>query len=102
MLRWDDAERRVKEKGVNLPGEYQGFLLVTALQLTSDQIKLLLNYTRGSLHVSDAKAWLRIHETDLDITTLGNDKKKATNEVHTIYDENVLDIEGRMRTRRCC
>ena len=25
MLRWDDAERRVKEKGVHLPGEYQGF-----------------------------------------------------------------------------
>ena len=100
MLRWDDAERRVKEKGVNLPGEYQGFLLVTALQLTSDQIKLLLNYTRGSLQVSDVKAWLRIHETDLDITTLGNDKKKSTNEVHTIYEEtvqeegDVLDIEG--------
>ena len=100
MLRWDDAERRVKEKGVNLPGEYQGFLLVTALQLTSDQIKLLLNYTRGSLQVSDVKAWLRIHETDLDITTLGNDKKKSTNEVHTIYEETVqeegevLDMEG--------
>ena len=62
MLRWDDAERRVKEKGLNLPGEYQGFFLVTALQLTSERIKLLLNYTRGSLQVSDVKAWLRIHE----------------------------------------
>ena len=111
MLRWDDAGRRVKEKGVNLPGEYQGFLLVTALQLTSEQIKLLLNYTRGPLQVPDVKAWLRIHETDLDITTLGNDKKKTANEVHAIYeennqdDENAMDFEGtrfRTRTRRCC
>ena len=67
---------------------------MTALQLNSEQIKLLLNYTRGSLQVADVKAWLRIHETDLDITTLGNDKKKTANEVHTIIEENDQDDEN--------
>jgi len=29
------------------------------------------------LNVSDVKEWLRIHETDLDLSNLGNDKKKT-------------------------
>lgn len=54
-LRWDDAVRKVREKGVTLPGGHLGFLMVNALQLSSEQTKLLLNYTRGSLQVADVK-----------------------------------------------
>ena len=87
MLRWDDSARKVREKGVILPDDYLGFLLVNALQLTSEQIKLLLNYTRGSLKVSEVKAWLRVHETDLDMSTLANEKKKSTSEVHALDND---------------
>ena len=81
------AARKVREKGVILPDDYLGFLLVNALQLTSEQIKLLLNYTRGSLKVFEVKAWLRVHETDLDMSTLGNEKKKNTSEVHALDND---------------
>ena len=45
MTRWDTAERKVRDHGVQLPNEYLAFLMVHALQLSSDQIK-------------DLKAWL--------------------------------------------
>ena len=98
MTRWDNAERKVREHEVRLPADFLGFLMVNALQLDSEKTKLLLNYTKGSLKVSDVKEWLRIHETDLDISNLGNDRKKnAINYVaaeqdprETQYDE-VLD-----------
>ena len=77
MTRWDTAERKVREHDVKCPADFLGFLMVNALQLDSEKTKLLLNFTKGSLKVSDVKEWLRIHETDLDLSNLGNDKKKA-------------------------
>jgi len=77
MTRWDTAERKVREHDVKLPADFLGFLMVNALQLDSEKTKLLLNFTKGSLKVSDVKEWLRIHETDLDLSNLGNDKKKT-------------------------
>lgn len=76
LSKWDNAERKVRDKGVTLPNEYLGFLLVNALQLGSDQVKLMLNYTKGSLQLADVKSWLRVHETDLTLDHLGNDKDK--------------------------
>eukprot|EP00435_Cladocopium_sp_Y103_P042258 s916_g11.t1 len=78
MTRWDTAERKIREHDVRLPQEYLGFLMVNALQLDSEKTKLLLNFTKGSLQVADVKDWLRIHETDLDMSNLGNDRKKST------------------------
>eukprot|EP00435_Cladocopium_sp_Y103_P062865 s1179_g24.t1 len=77
MTRWDTAERKIREHDVRLPQEYLAFLMVNALQLDSEKTKLLLNYTKGSLQVADVKDWLRIHETDLDISSLGSDRKKT-------------------------
>ena len=63
--------------------------MANVLQLTSDQVKLLFNFSKGSLKVSDIKAWLRIHEIDLDLSSLGNDyKKKSTiTEIYAIEEE---------------
>ena len=68
---------------------------MNALQLTSDQVKLLLNFSKGSLKVSDVKAWLRIHETDLDLSSLGNDtkKKNTTTEIHALENESGIDSD---------
>ena len=85
MTRWDTAERKVREHEVRLPADFLGFLMVNALQLDSERTKLLLNYTKGSLKVSDVKEWLRIHETDLDLSSLGSDKKK--NAINYVSDE---------------
>ena len=52
--------------------------MINALQLDSEKMKLLLNYTKVSIQVADVKNWLRIHETDLDISNLGNDRKKMS------------------------
>ena len=70
MTRWDNAERKLREHDVKLPTDYFGFLMVNALQLDSERTKLLLNYTKGSIQVADVKAWLRIHETELDISNI--------------------------------
>eukprot|EP00435_Cladocopium_sp_Y103_P056623 s299_g19.t1 len=78
MTRWDSAERKIREHDVRLPQEYLGFLMVNALQLDSEKTKLLLNYTKGSLQVADVKEWLRVHETDLDMSNIGNDRKKTS------------------------
>ena len=55
MIRWDTAERKVRDYGVRLPEKYLGFLIVIALQLTSEQIKFLLNYIKGSLKLPDLR-----------------------------------------------
>ena len=85
MTRWDNAERKVREHEVRLPADFLGFLMVNALQLDSERTKLLLNYTKGSLKVTDVKEWLRIHETDLDLSNLGNDRKKSS--INYVTDE---------------
>lgn len=61
--RRDLAVRRVSEHGVKLPPEYLGFLFIMALQLDPQEVKLLMNYCKGSLNVTDVKEWLRVHET---------------------------------------
>ena len=67
--RWDIATRKVGDHKVKLPEEYVGFLLMMSLQLTGDQIKLLLNYTQGSMKPRSIKEWLRVHETEFDWKT---------------------------------
>lgn len=78
MTRWDSAERKIREHDVKFPQAYLGFLMVNALQLDSKKTKLLLTFTKGSLQVADVKDWLRIHETDLDMSNLANDRNKKT------------------------
>ena len=45
-----------------------------------------LNSTKGSLQGIDVKEWLRIHEPDLDMSTLRNDRKKVA--VNYLMDSN--------------
>ena len=94
MTRWDTAERKVREHEVKLPSEFLGFLMVNALQLDSEKTKLLLNYTKGALTVADVKDWLRIHETDLDLSHLGSEKKKSGTTSNYLLDyDNVSEIQ---------
>ena len=58
--RWDNQVRRLSEHSVTLPPEYLGFLLVMSLQLSSDEVKLLLNYTQGKLTAKAVKEWVRV------------------------------------------
>ena len=90
ITKWETSERKLREHGVRLPEDYLGFLLVNALQLDSDRIKLFMNYSKGSLKVSDVKEWLRIHETELDMSVLGNDKRKAKVTYH--LDDETTEI----------
>eukprot|EP00435_Cladocopium_sp_Y103_P034899 s429_g9.t1 len=90
LTRWDNAERKVRDHGVTLPPEFLGFLLVNALSLDSE-VKQMLQYTKGGLKVTDIKEWLRVQETDLDMTSLGSEKKKQSgnyllepDEVHAV------------------
>lgn len=83
MLRWDDAVRKVREKGVNLPHNYLGFLMVNALHVSSDQTEL--------------QAWVPAGRgceglADLNLSNLGNEKKKTTTEIHRPQDE-LYDLE---------
>ena len=39
-----------------------------ALKLTSEEVKLLLNFTQGKLGSKSVKEWVRVHETNLDLT----------------------------------
>ena len=94
MTRWDTAERKVREHEVKLPPEFLGFLMVNALQLDSEKTKLLLNYTKGALTVADVKEWLRIHETDLDLSHLGTEKKKSQSTSNYLLDfDNASEIQ---------
>ena len=75
LSKWDNADRMVRDHKVSLPDEYLGFLLITSLQLDSEQIKLPLNFTKGSISTKDVKEWLRTHETNLNLNHLGKDGK---------------------------
>lgn len=75
--RWENAVRKVREHGVVLPPEYLGFLFIMALQLSPEEVKLLMNFSKGSLHVTDVKEWLRVHETELDFKV--NSKEVSKN-----------------------
>ena len=55
--RWENAIRKLHEHSIELPKEYLGFLLTMALQLSSEEVKLLMNYTQGRLGPKDVKDW---------------------------------------------
>lgn len=76
--RWENAVRKVREHGVQLPKEYLGFLFIMALQLSPEEVKLLMNFSKGSLDVTDVKEWLRVHETELDFKIGTKEATKST------------------------
>ena len=47
-----------------------------SIQLNLEEVKLLMNYTKGSLHVTDVKDWLRFHETELDFRVGSKDPRR--------------------------
>ena len=65
FARWDNAVRKLSEHKVELPQEYLGFLLVMALQVAPDEVKLMMNYTQGKLTQKAVKEWIRVQEADL-------------------------------------
>ena len=73
--RWDEAIRKVEEHGVHLPEKYLGFLLVNGLGFTESEIKSMMSFTRGSIHVRDVKEWVRKFEMKLQSKDVGIEKK---------------------------
>ena len=78
---------------MTLPPEYLGFLLVMSLQLSGDEVKLLLNYTQGKLTSKAVKEWVRVHEADLDWKAQGksNAKPHAAMHVEGIEEDDHFD-----------
>lgn len=77
FARWEGAMRKVTEHKVELPDEYQGFLIINGLQLSEMETKNLLNFTRGDIRPKSIKEWLRKNETRLSASELGADKDKT-------------------------
>ena len=80
FTKWDNAVRKLDEHQIKLPDDYLGFLLTMALRLSSDEVKLLLNFTQGKLGPKSVKEWVRVNETNLDLTktsATGNQDKKT-------------------------
>ena len=75
--RWDEALRKTKEHGIDLPDRYLGFLMINALGLDETTIKNLLSYTRGSIATKDVKEWTRKFETKLLAKDIGQEPKKT-------------------------
>ena len=73
--KWDQAMRKVTEHKVVLPDKYVGFLLINALNLNDADIKSYLNFSRGSIRPPDIREWVRKHETKLQVSQVGTDKK---------------------------
>ena len=84
-VRWENVLRKVREHGVQLPPEYLGFLLIMALQLSMEEVKLLMNYCKGSLKVADVKEWLRVHETELDFKMASKESSKSSEKKGVYY-----------------
>ena len=80
--------RKVKEHNIELPEEFEGFLLVNHLQLTESETKALLNFTCGSIKPEDIKNWLRKSESKLSASELGSDKRKPTSSILLTEKEN--------------
>eukprot|EP00435_Cladocopium_sp_Y103_P054634 s153_g17.t2 len=90
--RWDTALRRVHQHSIQLPEEYEGFLLINGLLLTDVETKALLNFTHGCIKPSSIKSWLRKNETKLSAAELGADKdKKKTNQLLYTVEENFTE-----------
>ena len=84
FARWDNVVRKLQEHQVKLPEEYLGFLLTNALNLSNDELKLLLNFSQGRLKVKDVKEWLRVHETEFETKQVNKISNQKANQVlHT-------------------
>ncbi|CAE7246975.1 unnamed protein product [Symbiodinium pilosum] len=90
--RWENCVRRLSEHEVTLPPEYLGFLLTMALQLSSEEVKLLMNFTQGRLSQKDVKEWVRVHETNLKLGSSGN-AKRSTQVMHVEEHSDIEDGE---------
>ena len=75
--RWDEALRKTKEHGIELPDRYLGFLMINSLGLDEATIKNLLSYTRGSIATKDVKEWTRKFETKLLAKDMGQETKRS-------------------------
>ena len=83
--RWDECLRKVQEHAVELPDKYKGFLMINSLGLDDQEIRSMLNFTRGSIATKDVKDWIRKNATKLLIREVGVDSKtKKTSSVHYI------------------
>ena len=81
--RWEEAMRRVTSHQVELPDPYKGFLLINALNLSEQDIKNLMNFTRGSISMKDVKEWVRKHETKLMAKEVGIENVKTRGKANT-------------------
>ena len=97
--RWDTALRKVHQHVIQLPEEYEGFLLINALLLTDMETKNLLNFTHGCIRTSSIKNWFRKNETRLSAAELGadKDKKKVQQLLYTVdeveHEDKVSEYE---------
>ena len=92
FARWDTALRKVHQHQIQLPEEYEGFLLVNGLMLTENETKTLMNFTHGCIKPSSIKSWLRKNETTLSAAELGAESnKKKTNQLLYTVDEDFTE-----------
>ena len=101
FARWEESLRKVREHSVDLPDRYLGFLLINALALTDQDIKNLLNFTKGSIMPNEIKIWARKSEMKLQASQIGLDKDKksggASSKVAaTHYIEDTEDIDDEL------
>ena len=101
FARWEESLRKVREHSVDLPDRYLGFLLINALALTDQDIKNLLNFTKGSILPNEIKIWARKSEMKLQASQIGLDKDKksggASSKVAaTHYIEDAEDIDDEL------
>ena len=77
LSRWEQAMKKLDEHKIELPEKNIGFVLINALQLSSEDIKALPNFTRRSIMPVDIQTWLRKSETSLKIDRVGIDKRSG-------------------------
>ena len=88
FTRWEGAMRKVHHHHINLPSDYEGFLMINGLQLSEPDTRAMLNFTRGCIKPASIKEWLRKNETKLAASELGSERNK-TNKV--FYAEEVTE-----------
>ena len=91
--RWDQAMRKVTEHRVQLPEKFVGFLLINALNMTDNDIKALLNFSRGSIVPKDIREWVRKHETKLQVAHVGLDKRTTSTKSSTAHYVTAEDFD---------
>ena len=76
FTRREGAMRKVRDHDINLPSDYEGFLMINGLQLSEPDSRAILNFTRGCTKPASIKEWLRKNETKLATSELGSEKGK--------------------------